>query len=157
MTTHAADDLLTATPLRRWGWATSLTRLFMVPPLVILLRIAASFVLDPSHAAAPTGVSLTTPEALTDTRVVGGLAVAVAAVVAAAIFSRTRLRLGHATIAVMMASILAIRLFGFATDGTTLEMGGQRVKTTGEGVFLVLNAIGYAVHHRGSKRREVRP
>jgi hypothetical protein len=126
----------------------------MIPPLAILLRISARFILDPTHAAALTGVSLSTPEALTDTRVVGGLTLTIAGVIAAAIFSRRRLRMGHTTIAAMMGSILAIRIFGFMHDGTTLAMGDQKVKTIGETIFLTLNAVGYGVQTWRSKQTE---
>jgi len=43
----------------------------------------------------------------------------------------------------LMAFILAVRMFGFVQDGTTLAMGDQKVKTIGEAVFLVLNTIGF--------------
>jgi hypothetical protein len=154
MTTHTAGDLTTATlrPKRAAGaWR---SRLVLLPPLAILLRISARLIFDPTHAAASTGVSLSTPEALTDTRAVGGLALTVAAVVAAAVFSRRRLRMGHATIVVTMGSILAIRLFGFTADGTTLAMGDQKVKAAGEVTFLVLNAVAYAAQGWRSKPAE---
>lgn len=41
-----------------------------------------------------------------------------------------------------MAFILAVRMFGFGQDGTTPAMGDPKVKTIGEGVFLLLNAAG---------------
>jgi hypothetical protein len=126
----------------------------MIPPLVILVAISARFILDPAHAAAKSGVALTTPEAMTDTRVVGGMTLTISALIASSIFSRHRLRMGHATIATMMAWVLAVRMFGFMTDGTTLAMGDQRVKTTGEVVFLLLNVVGYAVQTWRAERAE---
>jgi hypothetical protein len=71
------------------------------------------------------------------------------------LISRARLRAGHLTIVVMMALILAVRLFGSAVDGTTLAMGGQKVKFTGEVVFLALNSIGFWFQSRISKREGV--
>jgi hypothetical protein len=137
----------------KWSWAARLSRLIMILPLAIMLRISVHYIADPSHAAAATGVSLSTPEALTDTRVVGGLTLTIAAVIAAAIFSRRRLRFGHAIVAVMMGTILAIRLFGFAHDGTTLAMGDQMRKTIGEIIFLVLNTIGFVAYSRRRFKR----
>jgi hypothetical protein len=54
-----------------------------------------------------------------------------------------------------MASVLAVRLFGFAEDGTTLAMDTQKVKAGGEVLFLALNVIGYALQTSASKRREM--
>jgi hypothetical protein len=55
----------------------------------------------------------------------------------------------------MMALILAVRIFGFAIDGTTLAMGGQKFKFTGEVVFLTLNAIALAFQTRLSSHSGV--
>lgn len=45
----------------------------MVPPTLILAVISFRYISDPAHAVSATGVTLSTPEALTDTRVVGGI------------------------------------------------------------------------------------
>jgi len=126
-----------ANSLAKW-----LSRLFMGLPMLLLILIASRYITNPTHAAAPTGVSLSTPEALTDTRVVGALALTIVFAIAVCFFSSTRLRTGHAIVIAMMASILAVRMFAFAEDGTTLAMGDQKVKTIGEVVFLILNVIG---------------
>jgi len=47
-----------------------------------------------------------------------------------------------------MGVTLALRLFGFVNDGTTLAMGNQRVITIVEIVFLVLNTLGLTVQTR---------
>jgi hypothetical protein len=132
-----------------------LSRTVMVPPMLIMTLIGVRYIGNPMHAAAPTGVTLSTPEALTDTRVVGALALTVAFVIAASIVFFRSLRMGHATVIALMAFILAVRILGFAQDGTTLAMGGQRVKTTGEIVFLTLNTLGFAVQTYVRKRTEV--
>jgi hypothetical protein len=112
-------------------------------PMLLLTVIAFRYITNPTHAAASTGVALSTPEALTDTRVAGALALTIAFALVGCLVSLRRLRMGHAIVIALMAFILAVRMFGFAEDGTTLAMGDQKVKTTGEVVFLVLNAIGY--------------
>jgi hypothetical protein len=66
-----------------------------------------------------------------------------------------QLRIGHGVVIALMASVLAVRLFGFAKDGTTLAMGTQKVKAGGEVLFLALNVIGYALQTSASKRREM--
>jgi hypothetical protein len=126
--------------LARW-----LSRLFLVPPALLLTLIAFRYITNPIHAASPTGVALTTPEALTDTRVVGALALTIAFAIGGCVVSLRRLKLGHVVVIALMAFILAVRMFGFAQDGTTLAMGDQKVKTIGETVFLVLNAIGFVL------------
>ena len=120
-----------------------LSRLFISLPMLLLILIGFHYISDPMHAAAPSGVALTTPEALTDTRVAGALALTVAFAIASCLVSRERLRLGHVIVIALMAFILAVRMYGFVQDGTTLAMGDQKVKTIGEAVFLVLNTIGF--------------
>jgi hypothetical protein len=122
------------------------SRLVLLIPTFIMIAIAARYIGNPTHAASPTGVTLSTPEALTDTRVVGALALTIAFAIAGSILSRQRLRMGHAIVIVLMAFILAVRLYGFAADGTTLAMGDQRVKIIGETLFLTLNTIGLFLH-----------
>ena len=57
----------------------------------------------------------------------------------------------------LMGLVLAVRLFGFAHDGTTLAMGDQKVKFTGEIVFLTLNTLGFILqtylHGRNEAKR----
>ena len=132
-------------------------RTVLIPPSLIMLRITARLLFDPAHAIASTGVSLTTPEALTDMRVVGALTLTLALVIGSAVFSRRNLRAGHATVAVLMALVLAVRMFGFARDGTTLAMGDQRTKVVGEVVFLTLNAAAYVLETRRLRTTGVRP
>jgi hypothetical protein len=120
-----------------------LSRMAMVPPMLIMILIAVRCISDPTHAVAATGVTLSTPEAVTDMRVIGGLALTVAFVIATSIVSLRRLRTGHLTIVILMGLVLAVRLFGFAHDGTTLAMGDQKAKFTGEIVFLALNTLGF--------------
>ena len=128
----------------------------MAPPALTMVLIGLRFIVNPTHAVAAAGVTLSTPEAMTDTRVMGGLALTIALVLGSLIASRARLRTGHLTVIALMALILAVRLFGFAVDGTTLAMGDQKVKFTGEVVFLALNSIGFWLQGRISKREEAR-
>ena len=122
-----------------------LSRIVMAIPMLLMIAIAVRCIANPTHAVAATGVTLSSPEAVTDMRVIGGLALAIAFVIATSIFSPERLRMGHITIIALMAFVLGVRLFGFAHDGTTIAMGDQRVKVTGEIVFLTLNALGLAL------------
>jgi hypothetical protein len=151
-----AVDAMSSTRTQKAGLlAPLLSRIVMVPPMLIMALIGSRFITNPSQGAAATGVTLSTPEAITDTRVMGALAFTIAFALATFISSRSRLRMGHITIVAMMLLILAVRIFGFAVDGTTLAMGGQKVKFTGELVFLTLNAIALALQTRLSGRSGV--
>ncbi len=143
MTTRSLDKPAERTNQGLWPRLPWFSRLVMVPPALIMLMVSARYIFNPAHAAAPIGVSLTTPDALTDTRVVGGLTFTIAFVIASAIFSPGALRFGHAIIVVLMAAILLVRMFGFAQDGTTFAMGDQKLKTIGESAFLILNSFGF--------------
>jgi len=50
-----------------------------------------------------------------------------------------------------MGLVLAVRLYGFAADGTSIAMGNETRKTVGEIVFLLLNAIGLIVQTKRLK------
>lgn len=129
-----------------------LSRLVTIPPALIMALIGIRFISDPIHGVAATGVTLSTPEAVTDTRAIGALALTIAGVLASLVVSRRRLRAAHAVVIGLMATILAVRVFGFAVDGTTLAMGGQKVKFTGEAVFLTLNILAFALQTHFSRR-----
>jgi hypothetical protein len=61
------------------------------------------------------------------------------------LLSENRLWLGHLQLIAFMGMTLAVRVFGFIHDGTSLAMGNQRTITIVETVFLALNALGLAV------------
>lgn len=133
-----------------------ISRLFLAPPVLITILISLRYITNPSHAASATGVVLSTPEAWTDTRVVGAMVLTLSFAIASSFISLHRLRIGHAVVIMLMVSVLAVRLFGFAHDGTTLAMGDQRVKTFGEILFALLNTAGlllqtYVVKPLGAK------
>jgi hypothetical protein len=115
----------------------------MIPPTLIMILVGFRYIENPAQGASPTGVVLSTPEALTDTRVVGALALTISFAIATSIVSRTRLRIGHAIVIALMVFVLTVRMFGFAMDGTTLATGTQKVKTFGEILFLILNSAGF--------------
>ena len=77
--------------------------------------------------------------------------------IATSIVSLHSLRMAHTTVIAVMAFILAVRMFGFAEDGTTLAMGDQRVKTIGEFLFLTLNVLGFGVQTYLCKQTVVKP
>lgn len=132
------------------------SRIVTIPPTLIMILIGLRFIVHPNRGLAETGVALSTPEAMTDMRVVGALALTIAFVLAQFHFSRSWSRAANMTVVALMGSVLAVRMFGFAIDGTTLAMGTQKVKFTGEVVFLTLNSIAFALQSFGSRHTEVR-
>jgi len=117
-----------------------LSRLVMFPPIIIFSIISLRYFTNPSHATS--GTTLNTPEAFTDTRVIGAWTLTLLVMLVTFLLSKRRLWLGHLQLAFFMATALVVRIFGFVHDGTTLAMGNQRVITIVEIVFLILNAAG---------------
>ena len=117
-----------------------LSRLVMFPPIIIFTLISLRYFTNPAHATS--GTRLNTPEAFTDTRVIGAWILTLLMMLTMFLFSNRRLWLGHLQLAFFMAATLVVRIFGFAHDGTTLAMGNQRVITIVEIVFLILNSLG---------------
>jgi len=147
MTTSSsvATPITTSRTSPIWLW---FSRIVIALPIFVLLMVNLRYVLDPIHAASPTGVTLSTPEALTDTRDAGAAGLVIALVLVWTLFGRGRLWIGHAVVIAFMALALAIRLFGFTQDGTTLAMGNQKAKVLIEVVFIVLSAVALATQTR---------
>jgi hypothetical protein len=135
-----------------WRLAPWLSRLVMLPPVFILSVITFRYFTNPAHAIS--GTTLHTPEAFTDTRVLGAWALTLLVMLVTFLLSRTRLWLGHLQLVAFMGITLVVRIFGFMHDGTTLAMGNQRVITIMEIVFLILNTVGLAVQARLFKQSE---
>ena len=127
-------------PTGFWRFVPWLSRLVMLPPVLIFTLISVRFLTNPGHATP--GVTLNTPEAFTDTRVIGAWMVTLLIMLITFLLSEDRLWLGHLQLAFFMGATLVIRIFGFMNDGTTLAMGNQRAITIVEIVFLILNCAG---------------
>jgi hypothetical protein len=152
MLAKTANKLATGSSIElRWPFTVWMSRMFMVLPTLILTLISLRFITNPTHAIAEKGVVLSEPEAITDTRVTGAISLTLVLVIMSAIFSKTRLRMGHLVVILTMGLALSVRLYGFATDGTTISMGDQSVKTIGEIVFFSLNLAGLIVQTKRLK------
>jgi len=137
----------TRKPLSFAPW---LSRLIMLPPVLVFTLISIRFFTNPGHATP--GVTLNTPEAFTDTRVIGAWMVTLLSMLITFLFSEDRLWLGHLQLAIFMGVTLVVRIFGFMNDGTTLAMGNQRPITTVEIVFLGLNTLGFIAQTRSIRK-----
>jgi len=133
-----------ATGFRRFApW---LSRFIMFPPAIIFSVITFRYFTNPLHATS--GTTLITPEAITDTRVIGAWALTLLFMLITFLLSRDRLWLGHLQLVFFMGATLVVRIFGFVNDGTTLAMGNQRVITIVEVCFLILNSGGLLLQSR---------
>ena len=132
------------------SFAPWLSRLIMLPPVLVFTLISIRFFTNPGHATP--GVTLNTPEAFTDTRVMGAWMVTLLSMLITFLFSEDRLWLGHLQLAIFMGVTLVVRIFGFMNDGTTLAMGNQRPITIVEIVFLALNTLGFIAQTRSIRR-----
>jgi len=145
ITKQTNQPIAQSAPELRWPMTSWMSRMFLAPPTLIFTLISFRFITNPMHAVAKTGVVLSQPEAITDTRVIGAISLTLVAFMVSAIFSKTRFRMGHLVVIITMGLALVVRFYGFAADGTTLAMGDQLQKTIGEGLFLVLNSVGLIV------------
>jgi hypothetical protein len=123
----------------------------MFPPVIIFTLIMLRYFTNPAHAIS--GNILTTPEAFTDTRVIGAWMVTLLILLITFLLSQERLWLGHLQLVAFMSTTLVARIFGFLHDGTTLAMGNQRVITSVEIVLLILNSIGLVLQTTWLKNR----
>lgn len=123
-----------------WRVVPWLSRAVMFPPALVFTVITLRYLTDPAHAVS--GTSLHTPEAFTDTRVIGAWMLTLLILLLTFVASKQRLWLGHLQLAIFMGTTLVLRIFGFMHDGTTMAMGNQRPITIVEIVFLTLNIVG---------------
>jgi hypothetical protein len=138
-----------------WRFVPWISRLVMFPPVIIFTLIMLRYFTNPAHAIS--GTLLTTPESFTDTRVIGAWMLTLLILLVTFLLSRQRLWLGHLQLVVFMSATLVARIFGFLHDGTTLAMGNQRVITTVEIVFLILNSAGLVLQTTWLKNNTFAP
>jgi hypothetical protein len=138
------------TRVKQRGFEPWFSRIVMGPPVLVLALISIRHIANPAHAV--TGTTLNTPEAFTDTRVMGAWTLTLLVMQVSSMLSQKRLWLGHLQLVAFMGLTLAVRIFGFTHDGTTLAMGNQRIITIVEIVFLLLNSVGLALQTRRLKQ-----
>lgn len=137
-----------------WRQAPWLSRLVMFPPVIIFTAISLRYFTNPAHAV--TGATLSTPEAFTDTRLLGAWTLTLLTMLITFLLSKDRLWLGHLQLVFFMGATLTARVFGFMHDGTTLAMGNQRFITIAESALLILNAAGLLLQVGARKQSEVK-
>jgi len=132
-----------------------LSRMVMMPPLVILTIVSIRFLTKTAEVVP--GVTLRTPEAFTDMRVPAAWLLTTLAMLLIFVSDQKRLWLGQVQLCLVSGLTLVVRVYGFLHDGTTLAMGNQRRITIAEVVFLLLNAVALAMQAYLRKQTAVRP
>ncbi|MGN6750755.1 MAG: DUF4345 family protein [Xanthobacteraceae bacterium] len=128
-----------------WNYAPWLVRLILAVPTLLFIRIGEKYVSDPLQVAAGSAMQLGSPAAVTDTRVVGAMFLAVAALTLFSIFSTRRLLAGLVLVAFVIGFVTAARVLGAVVDGAAPET----VLTLGpEVVLLIASVIGILIELR---------
>jgi hypothetical protein len=125
-----------------------LNRLVMGFAILVFTLIAARYIGDPVRTEAPHKIVLGSPEAMTNTRVSGGVFLAMALVLAGSVIARERHRAALLLLAIFSAVLTAVRLFGLIVDGPapfTLRVLKPEIAVT------VLAALAYALERRGRR------
>jgi hypothetical protein len=92
-------------------------RILLAVSVVLFTSIAVRNISDPVGAEAPHHITLGSPEALTNTRVAGGLFLSLALLLLGAAVSKQRHVWGLWLLATVAVTLTAIRLLGLALDG----------------------------------------
>lgn len=99
-----------------------LARLTIVAVTALFTMIGLKFVFDPVDAAAASGLALASAVGYTTARAgIGGFPLGIAAILVFCLLSRRRHVIALAFVATVVSTILAIRLFSAAYDGTFVE------------------------------------
>jgi hypothetical protein len=100
--------------IRRSIW---FSRLVLAAAALLLTRVGMGSILNPVGEAARTQITLGTPDAVTVTRVEGGIFVSIAAALIVCAISERRVLAGLGFFAAVIAGITAVRVLGLVVDG----------------------------------------
>jgi hypothetical protein len=139
---------------RLWHYAPWLVRLILAIPTLLFIRIGEKYVIDPFQVAAGSGMELHSPAAVTDTRAVGAMFLAIAALTLFAIFSTRRLLAGLVLVASVIGAVTAARVLGVVVDGAAPETS---LKLVPEIVLFSAAAVGILVELRRQRQVEHAP
>jgi hypothetical protein len=125
-----------------WRVAPWITRITLILPAVLFVRIGSKYLTDPIQAAAASGISLDSAAAVTDIRAFGAMFLAVAALLLAVLFGTRRLLAGLTLTATVVGLVTAARILGIRLDGPAPE---SLFKLVPELVLLAMCALGFVV------------
>jgi Domain of unknown function (DUF4345) len=128
-----------------WRFTPWLSRLILFGVSVLFSLIAFRYISDPVGATSPFKISLGTPAAVTNMRVVGAMFLGVAIISVACLISIKRHLTGLAVFVPIIVVVTAVRILGAMVDGPdhdTLQVLRPEV------VLLVLSSIGLFLEFR---------
>jgi hypothetical protein len=135
-----------------WKLSPWLSRLIILVVAGLFATISFKFVLDPQRAAASAGLGIESAVGTTNARAgFGGFPLGFAAILLFCLFSSRLLRPALAGIAAVGSTILAVRLYGAAQDGTFSESAHLLIPET---AIVVAALLGLLMETR---RRAYRP
>jgi len=151
---HAARDrTVEAMPplLRHSLW---FSRIVLAGATILFSLIALRQIADPVGASAPHQIVLGSSDAVTITRVTGGVFLGLALVLVACLVSERRMLTGLGVLATVVAVVTAVRVVGLIVDGPgpfTLQVLKPEV------VMVVLSSIAFFVERRRRKSSALLP
>jgi peptidoglycan/LPS O-acetylase OafA/YrhL len=129
-----------------WTLAPWLNRCIILAVASLFALISLKFVLDPRQAAASAGIMPDTAVGFTNLRAgFGGFPLGFAAILGFCLLSTRRHLAALASIAMVVAVILAVRIYGAAQDGTYAESAHLLIPET---VILLVALLGMLVERR---------
>jgi cytochrome b561 len=124
------------------------TRMILAPPSLLFSSIALKYLTAPVKVSAGSGALLTTPSAITDARVEGGLFIGLALVALYGLVTGRRLA-SLAVLAGVLATVTAARTMGLALDGASHE---TVLKLVPEVVLTALLTAAFLIERRRLRR-----
>ena len=134
-----------------WGYARWFERFILAVPTLLFMRIGWKYVSDPQQVAAGSGMILGSAAAVTDTRAVGAIFLALAIVTLVSMLSTRRLFAGLALVAIVVGFVTVARILGVLVDGAASE---TVFKLIPELVLLPLSVVGIFIELGRQRRTE---
>jgi hypothetical protein len=126
-----------------WKMSPWIGRLVVLGVAGLFTMISLKFVLDPQLSAASAGITIEPGIGTTNTRAgFGGFPLGFAAILVFCLFSLRRLLAALSSIATIAAVILAVRLFGAASDATFVQSAHLLIP---EAVLFVVSLVAAAM------------
>jgi hypothetical protein len=129
-----------------WSLAPWVNRFIILAVAALFALISLKFVLDPQQAAASAGIMSDRAVGFTNLRAgFGGFPLGFAAILVFCLLSTRRHLAALASIATVVAVILAVRIYGAAQDGTYAESAHLLIP---EAVMLLVSLLGVLMETR---------
>lgn len=133
-----------------WKYVPWITRLMLVPPVVIFAMVGLRHIVNPAESATLSGIAFSSPLGATITRVgLGGFPLACSLFILYCLASRQRVTTGLRFVVMLVSVVLVVRVFGMLADGTVHEsMRLVRAEIVLLGLFVVGLFFDFATRRR---------